>query len=84
MINFFILFFSVFSQSDSTKCSSEPLIELVKDCNAKDSIINFQIRTSKKLKNSLNGAIKIDFDKGSIKDATKLKKCIRISPYFRG
>ena len=59
-------------------------MELVTDCNAKDSIINFQIRTSKKLKKSLNGAIKIDFDKGSIKDATKLKKCIRISPYFIG
>ena len=27
-------------------------MELVKDCNAKDSIINFQIRASKKLKNS--------------------------------
>ena len=69
--------------SDFENCSSEPLLELVKECDAEDSIINFQVKsTVKKIQGFLNGPTQIHFDKCSMSDSLRLKRCIRIAPNF--
>ena len=72
------------SKSEQATCSPEPLFEFVKDCEARDSIYNYQIKSvTKKLNFTLNGPMQIMFDKGSMSNALKLKRCIRISPNYR-
>ena len=77
------LFLPIDSKSEHATCSPDPLFEFVKDCDAKDSIFNYKIQSAtKNLNFTLNGPMQIFFDKCSMSNALKLKRCIRISPNY--
>ena len=77
------LFLPIQSKSEKATCSPDPLFEFVKDCEAKDSILNYKIQSlTKKLNFTLNGPMQIMFDECSMSNALKLKRCIRISPNY--
>ena len=60
-------------------CSTLPLLEILEDCDANDSISNYKILSpAKKGNKSLNGQIKILFNECSISDTLKTKRCIKI------
>ena len=78
------IFLPVQSKSEQSTCSSEPLFEFATDCEARDSIFNYKIQSeTKKLNFTLNGPRQILFDKCTMSNALKLKRCIRISPNYR-
>ena len=77
------LFLPIYSKSEQATCSSDPLFEFVKDCNAKDSIFNYKIQSvTKKMNFTLNGPMQIMFDECTMSNALKLKRCIRIAPKY--
>ena len=83
MIFFLKLFLPIYCKNKEVVCSAKPLIEFVEDCEAKESIIGYQIKsTTKKFNFPLNGPMKITFDECSLSDAMKLKRCVRIAPYY--
>ena len=74
----------IYINGEQAICSTEPLLEFSEDCDAKDSISNYKIQSSQKRVNrSLNGQAQILFDKCSISDSLKFKRCIRISSEYR-